>query len=165
MFDFRFYTFVQYVESVERQYCHNTITPYNMKNLNLNVTAAEIAKIVKEQKTDVKDNYSQAKNLALISGSEKFKLTELQKFGEFYSKNRKQCEEFERKIDEMLDEHNIEYRDIFEGDYIYFYQTWVEDDGHTFEELWEMMKPVIEEFQYPFITYHILYVCFENEYV
>jgi hypothetical protein len=65
----------------------------------------------------------------------------------------------------MLDEHNIEYRDIFEGDYKYFYQTWIEDEGHTFEELWEMMKTIIEEYEYPFATFSILYVLFDFEYV
>lgn len=137
-----------------------------MKILNLNVTTAEIAKIVKdEKKSKSKDSeYSREINLALLSDNEKFKLTELQKFGEFYSKNRKQCEEFERKVDEMLDECHIEYRDIFEGDYIYFYQTWIEDEGHTFDELWDMMKTVIQEFPYPCTTYQFLYVLFDIQY-
>lgn len=137
-----------------------------MRNLKLNVTTEEIAKFVKEEKLSVKKKYisSPSVNLALITDDEKLSLIYLQKINRFNFKYQKRCDEFERKVDEMLDEHNIEYRDILEGDYRYFYQKWIEDEGYMFDQLWDMMKTVIEEYEYPFATYHMLYVLFEFQY-
>ena len=59
----------------------------SMRNLTLNVSTEEIAKIVKEEKSGMEREYHQAINLALISEGEKYNLTRSQKINDFYSNN------------------------------------------------------------------------------
>jgi hypothetical protein len=56
-----------------------------MRNLKLNVSSEEIAKIVKEEKLSVKKKYIQSPsiNLALITDDEKLNLIYLQKISGF----------------------------------------------------------------------------------
>lgn len=138
-----------------------------MKNLKLNITTGEITKIIEIEKSREKkdSDYSPEIILALLTFEEHAKLEYEQKNMEFYNSHKKECDDFEKSIKSMINKRHIDYIDFLEGDYKYFYRTWVEDENHSFAELLDMMKKIIEEYEYSIFTYHMLFQCFENEYI